>query len=217
MLADPGDQVLLIKDGLTLNVVELQIAVDLAAALDQLLTESDRTPCAPVERRLEAVAHAIDEIYRADRITDNRNALNIAICLLMKGNRTSRKDAPIDAIGEALLCRKPETGVWRRQLGCVLNRLILRTLGPYTGQQQKTKNDGKKSTTPIQDPCSLFYFLKTILRASTAYMAVAPMSALYSRCLRYKGKEKLPADLSGSLVATETGRRRGTRRGTLAA
>jgi hypothetical protein len=50
VLADPGNEVLFIEDRFALRVIELQVAVHLAAAFNQLLAEPVRATCAPIER-----------------------------------------------------------------------------------------------------------------------------------------------------------------------
>ena len=61
--------VLLIEDRSALPVAEFQIAIDLTAAFDELLTEFRRATGAAIKGRLEAITDSINEIDGTDRVT----------------------------------------------------------------------------------------------------------------------------------------------------
>ena len=98
MLADARYEVFLIQHRLVLSVAELQIAIDLTAAFDQLLTEFRRAAGAAIKGRLEAVTDSINEIDGADRVPRYGNALHVTICFLMKSHGAGGEDTPVYAI-----------------------------------------------------------------------------------------------------------------------
>src|ERR1700761_338030 len=120
MFADAGDEVLLVENRLTLDIVELQITVDLATAFDELLAEPHGASRAPIEGRLKAVADTIDEVYGTYRVADDGNALHVAFGFLMKGNCACRKDTPVHAVRQALPGRKREARMRSGQLRHIL-------------------------------------------------------------------------------------------------
>ena len=81
-----------------MSVIELQIAIDLTAAFDQLLTEFRRAAGAAIKGRLEAVTDSINEIDGADGVSRYGDALHVTIGFLMKCHRPGGKDTPVYAI-----------------------------------------------------------------------------------------------------------------------
>ena len=152
MFADARYEVFLIEDRFALSVVELQIAIDLAAAFDELFTEFRGATGAAIKGGLEAITDPINEIDGADGVTGYGDALHVTIGFLMKCYRAGGKDAPIHAICQCLPRRKskPRPRSWELQQ-------TLGRLGPRSCQQQKTKNNGEQSITPIQILGSLFF------------------------------------------------------------
>jgi hypothetical protein len=94
----------------------------MAVALDDLSAEGVRAAGGAVERGLEAVADAEEEVDGAARVAGDSDALERAVGLQMYGSDSGGEYTPVDRVGEGFALGEAPPGNRSRQVdgsGCV--------------------------------------------------------------------------------------------------